>query len=276
MTPRRQWKPSPSSSPRTSTKHAPSGRLSATGEHFVAPIHPRLPGKAGAEGQAEMLRARPGGAWPKRADKRRRSPTRADERSPRRGRSVLLNQPPRRRGLVAALLEGGYLVHLAQEAEGFAEGLEGPPHYPRRVPQHVPCHPPRQVRGSLGEVARILGVDVLRVDPGGAAVDAPACADVLGEVEELVWPVDPAGRAGEYGVSLYLQRAAPFTKAATGPDPRRLTLILPEMAPRKGAICAQKPVILRPVPAPGRRARRRGGRRAPLRGRGGRNPNPPR
>ena len=101
---------------------------------------------------------------------------------------MLTNQPPWRWRFVTALLEGGDLVYLSEEAEGFTDGLEGPLHYPGRVAQHVPGHPARQVRGALGEVPGVLGVDVIRVDPGRAAVDAPAGAEVLGEVEQLVGP----------------------------------------------------------------------------------------
>ena len=97
----------------------------------------------------------------------------------------------------------------SEEAEGFTDGLEGPLHYPGRVAQHVPGHPARQVRGALGEVPGVLGVDVIRVDPGRAAVDAPAGAEVLGEVEQLVGALDPARRAREYCVFLDLQSAAP-------------------------------------------------------------------
>jgi hypothetical protein len=59
------------------------------------------------------------------------------------------------------MFEGCDLGYLSQEAEGLAQRLEGQLHYLRRVAQHVARDPPRQVRGALGEVSGVLGVDVL-------------------------------------------------------------------------------------------------------------------
>jgi hypothetical protein len=145
--------------------------------------------------------------------------------------SALVDQTPGRRGFVAALLEGGNLVYLPEEAEGLADGLEGPLYYPGRVAQHVPGHPARQVCCALGEVPGVLGVDVVRVDPCRTAVDAPAGAKVLGEVEQLVRALDPARRAGEYGVLFDFQRAAPFT--ARAPSRRARTADRPGNGPRQ-------------------------------------------